>query len=383
MKLTYNNARQAESWGIEMAKEYLHSNGMTSLPLLHTSSSIDSQLEAIGDAFGEAGWHDFIEIDIGLVSQAAGWTKNGYIASKEFKSHLKGIYDSEAKAKSHELNFLLPMQNSTARPSIRAIQLYRENTGNYRGNLYDARKVWPGFIPSANDFEKNITLPLLDNNASQLSKVAYVLGVLYSKSSVNNMRGTQFPFPNRVTTTTSSHDYSFFKEDVAPLLENIFNLDDVFVAREIKQKSSRLVSAIRETVTFPIINIDSYAIATWMSQDLGAPVAKKQEFTDFPLAYFNKDQQRDFLRGYLRASARFNGKQFRMFDSRAGRLPAVRKLMTKFTKALIKISKNGRSANPQSKVLTVTRADAMKLMDDLSIGLYNLRPVSKRPTVKK
>jgi|GEM_PF-4813891 len=250
MSIEYKSLESIREWDQNKVNSYLVQEGF-SLPELSRIRSIDNpllQLREAGKLFSDLGWHNFSQIQLAMVIVPWETQKRNNMIS----SILKKMYSKKRDELNEQYNI-----------GTNCMQLLREETGNYYGNLNEARKIWPKFVPGTRDWKNNITLPLtIDKKVAQLLGVIWVDGTFNVQSDATN--------PDRVTFEGRQTDEKFYSSFILPTVKDIFNYisETKTIVRRGTFPGSSLPEKISEYFT-PTIKIHSTAVTSWLSYDLG------------------------------------------------------------------------------------------------------------------
>lgn len=212
---------------------------------------------------------------------------------------LKEDYGKEAESKSKEYNFFIRRWGKI-QPTIIPLQILREKTDSYFGNLYEARKKWKKFTPSRRDFARSTKLPIEFNE-----DIFLALGMIYGAGCLTGYSKTS-ETAIRLMVQGDKKDVSFFENKITPLLESIFNIKKIY-------KSYHTNGYIS-----PRIYIPSLAIASWLQEELNFPEPKKHKENNIPKFLYNKD----FLKGVISTAGSMKkgkfGKKLIIIDKSSG-----------------------------------------------------------------
>lgn len=136
-------------------------------------------------------------------------------------------------------------------------QKLRTRLNLYSGNLLDAEKKYDNFMASRSDFQRNINIPLQENDL-----VDYVLGAMWSQGQIKKNTSSytikiQFP----------QSDYPII---LATLIDSLFNCgsnvyENINKPHEVNIKGNKFFSEENES---HCININSLSVSTWVMYDL-------------------------------------------------------------------------------------------------------------------
>ena len=212
---------------------------------------------------------------------------------------LKNEYKEKAESKSEDYSFFI-RRFGKLKPTITPLQILREETNSYFGNLYEARSKWKKFIPSVRDLARSSRLPLEFNEDTFLALgMIYGAGCLtgYSKTS-----GTAI----RLSVQGDKKDVFFFMNKVAPLLESIFNIKKIYSGYHTNGYIS------------PRISINSLAVSSWLQNEFNFPGPKTHKENNIPEFLYNKN----FLKGVISTAASIkkgkSGKKLVIIDKSSG-----------------------------------------------------------------
>jgi hypothetical protein len=198
---------------------------------------------------------------------------------------ISAMFRDEAKHKSEKYCMEIPH-----------IQILRETTGNYSGNLYEAREHWSKFSPSDLDFQRSVRLPVPLPNQEGIrfsEEAAFVLGAIYAAGYLAR-KNKESQDPYRVIIRGDKGDLEFFQKHLHVLIGSVFNLSNL-CSRETRPTADR-----NSTYIMPSFKIDSLAIATWLRYDLGFPAGgTRNENKRFPEVCLREHDYIPFLSGFV------------------------------------------------------------------------------------
>jgi|GEM_PF-2450413 len=155
--------------------------------------------------------------------------------------------------------------------------------------LLRARSRYLGFRPSAEDWRREITLPLDIGR-----KEAQILGVIFGDGSFASKT-------NVVILNGNSNDIEFYTSYISPTLESIFGIPAPVTLKNYKTKLP--VVTKESSVIMPRMGQCSKAMKTWLFYDMGFP-----DIGEISKKLPEKEQKRAFVEGYLasKGQAQYN-----------------------------------------------------------------------------
>ncbi len=166
--------------------------------------------------------------------------------------------------------------------NLTCIQLLREETCGYSGNLYEARSKWQNFQPSKADWQRSTRIPLtIGFDESQLLGILWADGGIFTKKAEGCLHasGSKDDFEL----------YNWLVKRVNEIHHMTSHVYEEYVEREFK---GRLYKS-----KLPKITISSSAIVTWLKYDLGFKEPK--ENVSLPRLEWTDEQAKGFLSGII------------------------------------------------------------------------------------
>ncbi|MBS3106479.1 hypothetical protein J4419_02340 [Candidatus Woesearchaeota archaeon] len=262
------------------------------LAQIRARASLEDAIHEAAEAFAVGGHHSITLDDLASATQ----TERSTIWLR-----LKAFYGAEAG------------ERSTERSKVSTIQILREKTGNYLGNLPVALECWPKAAPSEADWRHSHRLPLeIDRETAQLLGILFSKGVLYKSS--KDMR-----YSNVLFVLGRKDDTAFFETRLAPLLEQAFGMRARVEYQEVTASPSfplKGPSYIR-----PRITVDSAVACTWLAYDLGFAEQGRLSVVVPGLTWDDKIARKGFIEGVIAASLsirRSGNSSFQFSEPRSG-----------------------------------------------------------------
>lgn len=311
MTIEYKCLEARKEWDQADVDSYLIQKGFSrdKLARIRSIESCAEQLEEAGKAFARLDWHDFSQTQLAMVTVPWEMQKKRNVVSGK----LTRTYREERDQLNEEgLN-------------TNCMQLLRENTGNYHGNLRQARGVWPKFIPQTRDWKNDIILPLsIDRRVAQLLGIIWVDGAFNLQKDATN--------PDRVTVQGREADIELYDSFVLPNTEGLFNYHTtVKIEKKVGDMSKIKPSNRRKyDCEFPVIKICSTAITTWLYHDLGFRLLCNEIDRDLPdLNWGEEDVRQGFLEGVIAGRGGFSvsNKNMRFLTSQEPLTEAIKELL--------------------------------------------------------
>ncbi len=200
---------------------------------------------------------------------------------------------------------------------IPAIQQLREELDAYEGNLHAAKESWRYFMPSNEDWDRQVTIP-----TSIDEQVALLLGIIWGDGHIS---GSGLVMNGR------KNHHEFYNNTIKPELEELFNITAHVRSNRFKERAE-----IGEKVIYPdprmrtpTIYVSSHAVATWLEHDLGLPRNRKIHWVSpYDFSSWRDDEQYHFFMGMVAALGNFYERERDMFIFRIRRKnDAIRALL--------------------------------------------------------
>jgi hypothetical protein len=257
---------------------------------------VEKSYEA-AEVFKQRGFSSFSTTHLAMLILNCDWdASNAKSFKRRLADSLKANLGREAKRKSDEFGF-----------EVTPVQIVREETGNYQGNLYDVRSIWHNFSASDEDMRNSTRLPDLRGiipdlrNVDQYAKdMIYLIGCMYGCSTYTTGK---FNSPSRVIMLGDKKDGEFFSGTLDDLIKKGFNLEDSLSRRKKKNLAGD------KDYNIPIIEINSTAIATWLTHDLGFRSTKTLKRVKFPGFCITDEMLQYFFSGLTSAKANGSGRR--------------------------------------------------------------------------
>ncbi|MFA6088237.1 MAG: hypothetical protein WC755_00105 [Candidatus Woesearchaeota archaeon] len=174
--------------------------------------------------------------------------------------------------------------------------LLRRDTDNYRGNLFAARKIWSKFVPSDFDWLHDITLPI-HVNGDELRLLGYLFADAEIKT-VKMLSGEKIP--RKIRLVGNNNDLSIFEKYLSKIVLKLFNYNILDDEGKIPIKNFKNIvgkSGNFHTYSLPMVEINSKAITTWISYDIGIEIDKNQR--KLPKSIITLAAKKNFLEGII------------------------------------------------------------------------------------
>lgn len=147
------------------------------------------------------------------------------------------------------------------------VELLRHLVTDEELPFLEERKFWKKFEPSDDDWLRDVTLPIPKYNEKFGREESRLIGIIFGDGFIQAEGRAE-----ALRLTGSSEDANFFKDFVAPAIEDMFGiLPTVHVEDNLSTSSTG--EEIKSKAVF--MNVGSKAIWTWLSRDLGFPLEKK------------------------------------------------------------------------------------------------------------
>ena len=151
------------------------------------------------------------------------------------------------------------------------VYLLRETIGAYGGNLEEATETWGKFETSASDLLRSVRLPLeLKYEESRF------LGNCWSDGCISKRFYGSYTFG----LSGRKEDFDFYRNYVVTDIKNIFNIN----TKVTEKKDVHTLGEKEVGFKYPVINVGSKAIITWLAYDLGFPTGKNKRNVELPKA---------------------------------------------------------------------------------------------------
>jgi len=351
----YRNKDIYEKYRSEEVRQVLLASGFDSDSIerfgnANTLDNIGLELKILdaGEEFKEKGLGNFSTNLLVMLLFHNSWVPG---KTRGFKSRVmrgvKLMFGEEAKYKSSRFLMQIP-----------AIQILRETTGNYSGNLYEAREYWHGFTPSDSDFRNSVRIPTPLPNVQGMclsEEASFVLGAIYAAGFL--AKNPKMSDPCRLFIRGDKKDCHFFEEELSLLVSSVFNVSGSYTCEE------RPTRDRKRTYGLPTIKVDSMAISTWLRYDLGFPAEKtRNEGKQFPKICLGEHSYIPFLRGFVSLKGTKHKKGCIRFISRDTSL--LLQLSEQLQRPSIPVSRVYDSASP---FVEVVKSDVPKLLSKLNI----------------
>jgi len=158
------------------------------------------------------------------------------------------------------------------------IELLRHLVTGEELPFLEERKFWKNFEPSDDDWLRDITLPMPKYNGKFGHEESRLVGIIFGDGFIQAESGRE-----ALRLTGSSEDVKFFKDFVAPAIEDVFGtLPRIHVENNLSASSTG--EEIKSKTVF--MSVGSKAIWTWLSRDLGFPIEKAD--VRLPVRYCDK-----------------------------------------------------------------------------------------------
>lgn len=300
--------------------------------------------------------HDFSTPLLAMLLFQNSWNpQNARACKNRLTRRISAMFKDEAKHKSMRYKMKIPH-----------IQILRETTGNYSGNLYEARDYWSKFVPSDIDFQRSIRLPtpLPNQQGFCLSEeAAFVIGAIYAGGYLATSTNTEHPC--RVMIRGDKKDVSFFQDTLYLLVKSTFNLEDICL------NEKRPTRDRKSQYRMPSFKIDSLAIATWLKYDLGFPAeGTRNEGKQFPQVCLSEHSYTPFISGFVSLKGTQHPRGSIRFVSRDKSL--LQQIVKQLQRAGIPSSGIYDSASP---FIEVVKSDVPVLLKKLDIRNPKLLPM--------
>ena len=279
--------------GIDEVRQILLDYGVTK-PVMNMFGDSDKlcysdlELEAIkaAETFADLGLNDFSITHLTMLLFHDDWVP---YHTKRFKTRLvnrlSAMYVDEAQSRSRDYRMDIP-----------CIQILRERTGNYSGNVYEARTHWKGFIPSDTDLRRStrIPVPVSGGTYRMASRDAFVLGVIYAAGFLS--KPSHLSHPVSLFVRGDKGDLPFYRDIAATLFSEVFNMQNIYVEEE------RPVRDRTGTYILPFFRLSSKAVSTWLRYDLDFPAEGTHNETKcIPVPKIDERNITDFVSGFVSA----------------------------------------------------------------------------------
>ena len=288
---------KARKWNLDKVHSYLTQEGFEKEEIERIISIKEDYKRFIeaGKAFCKLNWHNFSMTQLAML--AVDWEKQRGRNLISYK--LNDIYKEDRE----KLNKLYNLNTN-------CMQLFREETDNYKGNLQKARRVWPNFVPQKHDWKNGITLPLEINR-----KVARFLGIAWIDGSLNIPKDAKNP--DNLSLQGRKTDTELYTSFVSPVINELFNYQ-VKIAKGGRERSTKIKKEIVyfNDYSYPIIKIGSTAVSTWLYNDIRMELTQNNIKRKLPnLDWNDKDVKGGYLEGVIAACGRV-GKRDLGFEKR-------------------------------------------------------------------
>jgi hypothetical protein len=219
---------------------------------------LEEEVVSAAHLFATRKLHDFTTSHLHALLYHKNWNPENINATRKRVGHAtQNLFGEKAKAK----------QIATGFP-VDSIQILREETGNYKGNLYDVRDLWPGFSASSDDLRKGITLPIPQNDGDGKYLSTHDAFAICAIIAEGYLTATPKGTLTRTVVQGDRFDVEYIRDVLAPIIEATFNLSDTYKGTKYPTRDKK------GTYIRPAIDISSQTIATWLHHDIGMPPAK-------------------------------------------------------------------------------------------------------------
>ncbi|MBW2978383.1 hypothetical protein KY331_06060 [Candidatus Woesearchaeota archaeon] len=313
------------------------------------NTSLEFRILEAAELFNEKGFHNFSGTLLNMLLYSQTWCPDEARSYKTRTIHrLSSMFRDEAKYKSGVYDM-----------SVSCIQILRETSGSYSGNLYEARNHWKRFVPSESDFRNSIRLPTPIPNQEGMrlpEEAAFVIGAIYAAGYMANSGETRHPC--RLFVRGDKNDVFFYDEVLKLSVQLTFNVSDIYSAEE------RPTRDRTSTYGLPTLRIDSLAVGTWLCYDLGFPRMRTRNANKkFPGVCLGDHNYLSLLSGFVSAKGTKHKKRGSMrFISRD--VNFLSQISEQLQRAGIPISRVYESRAP---FIEVSKQNLPKLISKLNI----------------
>ncbi|HME87392.1 MAG TPA: hypothetical protein VKE88_03185, partial [Candidatus Nanoarchaeia archaeon] len=214
------------------------------------------RIVSMGEFLGSSGWHNFSGRELAMACFLGEWNNDPNQSIKKIRYAIDSSFKHEAKRKSEETGL-----------AISPVQILRDATGNYKGNLYGLQSIDAKLDASETDFRESRRV-MYPRDILKTDSMAYFLGICYGAGMMVRSEDAE-GHAVRFVIQGDRHDHDFYSSKVEALARKFFSRD---LEVSLRSKSTRDNSG---TYTLPTIYFNSKAITTFFKEYLGFPTGEK------------------------------------------------------------------------------------------------------------